>query len=85
MIPFAVHWDKSAEMELARIWLYAPDPKAETVASARIDEILALDPVSYGRALSEGLCKLAVPPLTVYYSIHQVNHSVTVSDVFYRP
>ncbi len=84
MNPFAVEWDKSAEMELARIWLYAPDPKAITLASARIDEFLARDPVNCGRALSEGLFLLTVSPLTAYFSIDQNHHSVTVSDVFFR-
>jgi hypothetical protein len=85
MTPFVVDWDTSAEMQLADIWLHAADPKAVTQASARTDNLLEQDPVNNGQALSEGLFKLEVRPLIVYYTIDQVKRSVRVSDAFYRP
>lgn len=81
MSPFLVEWETAAEDELARIWLRSSDPQAITAAQAKADQLLARDPVKYGRHLSEGLYGLDTPPLVLIYTIDSTNRSVQVTWV----
>jgi hypothetical protein len=81
---YTVEWAYNAEMELAAIWLRAANRQAVTPAQAAIDRLLRVDPVANGTALSEGLWRLAVPPLVVFYSIDETQRHVTVSWVAKR-
>lgn len=81
MNQFTVDWDADAERELADIWIGASDRKAVAQAQARIDRLLARDPIGNGRLLSEGLWQIVDPPLTVSYSIDDVAKAVQVSWV----
>lgn len=81
MSRYRVEWDPSAEDELARIWLQASDPQAVTAAQARADQLLAQDPIRYGRYLSEGLFCLDVPPVSLAFTVDSVNDVVEVTGV----
>jgi hypothetical protein len=85
MSPYTVDWDDTAEDDLARIWTNAADRPAVTAASAKADRLLAQDPLRYGQEVSEGLCKLDVPPLRVFYSVDSAQRSVKVSNVLPAP
>jgi hypothetical protein len=82
---WTVEWDPPAEDELTRLWLRAPDRNAVTAAQAQIDQLLARDPLSNGRHISEGLFRIDVPPLTVNYTIDQTNRRVEVTWVRRSP
>jgi hypothetical protein len=84
MNPFHVEWDRSAELELARIWLRSSDPNSITAATARADQLLARDPIGNGRHISEGLYQLRVPPLVLSYSVDTARRIVEVSSVWSR-
>jgi len=87
MNPFTVDWSASAEEQLAEVWIqYPADAVAITKAQAAIDILLAKDPLGKGQQVSpEGLWKLTVAPLTVYYSVDQAAHIVDVDSVHYTP
>jgi hypothetical protein len=85
MNPFAVYWLPDAEDALAQVWLQAPDPQAVTVASAQVDRLLARDPLGCGQHLQEGLYKLVVPPLAVFYSVDETEHKVEVHQLWWSP
>ncbi len=85
MSNFTVDWEPAAEIDLARLWLNAPDPLAVTRAQAEIDRLLERDPVGNGRHLSEGLYRLHVPPLAVTYTIDTEQKLVKVVQAYYAP
>jgi hypothetical protein len=82
---FAVTWISDAEDSLTLIWLQTNDPLAVTRAQAQADALLARDPIGHGEHLSEGLYRLAVPPLTLYYTVDVAQRSVEVSEVRHTP
>jgi hypothetical protein len=80
-----VDWVSVAEDQLADIWVLAPDRQAVTAAEAAIQNLLTRDPLGRGTAVSEGLRKLTVVPLTVYYEVDSVQRTVEVQAVAYTP
>lgn len=78
---FTVDWGPDAEVELARIWMTAPDPKAVTAAQARADQLLARNPVGHGRHLHEGLYRIDSPPLFLHYTVDDASRTVSVTGV----
>jgi hypothetical protein len=84
MNPFSVDWSKNAINDLAVAWLNAADQPAVARATARIDYLLERDPLHAGQHLEEGLYKLAIDPLTVFYEIDVQNRAVEVTALWYR-
>jgi hypothetical protein len=82
---YRVEWDPAAEDELARIWLQSSDPQAVTAAQAQADQLLARDPMKYGRHLSEGLYSVDVPPLVLTYTVDPANRLVEVTWIRSSP
>lgn len=86
MTPYTVEWRPEAENELARIWLrYVAARGAITAAQARLDQLLARDPLGSGRHRSEGLYRIDVPPLCCTYTVDAKQHRVEVTWVWYVP
>jgi hypothetical protein len=85
MNPWKVVWLDDAEQELASIWLNATDKAAVTAADAAIQHLLSTDPLKHGAELSEGLRKLHVAPLLVFFSANSATRTVEVSWVAYVP
>jgi mRNA-degrading endonuclease RelE of RelBE toxin-antitoxin system len=81
MTAFTVHWLPTAETELAHIYNTHPSPANVTKADAAIETILRFDPIGKGAHLAEGLYRLAVGPLVVYYSVDSAARTVEVSNV----
>jgi hypothetical protein len=50
-----------------------------------VDALLARDPVGHGQLLHEGLYRIVVPPLTVFYTVDTTQRTVEVSEVWYTP
>jgi mRNA-degrading endonuclease RelE of RelBE toxin-antitoxin system len=84
MTPYTVDWAPGVIRSLADIWVNAGDRKAVTKAAARIDELLERDPLGNGRHVHEGLYRLDVLPLTVFYSVDEANRRVEVVEVWYN-
>jgi plasmid stabilization system protein ParE len=82
---YTVDWIPEAEDDLADAWLNAHDPNAVTDAQARIDRLLARDPVNSGKQVHEGLYQIVDAPLTVFYSVDPARRLVEVSRVWYTP
>ena len=82
---YTVEWTSVAENQLADIWAQAPDRAAVTAADAAIHRVLQRHPLTQGTDVSEGLRKLRVPPLTVYYQVNQAQQIVEVQAVTYAP
>jgi hypothetical protein len=82
---YNVEWTRDAEEEPADIWINAADRQAVTRAEAAIQGRLRVDPLNSGTDVSEGLRRLIVPPLRVYYSVDGTQHQVEVSQVVYVP
>jgi hypothetical protein len=85
MNSFVPEWLPACEQELARILMFADDPQAVTAASAEIDRLLSGNPLGVGQAMPEGLFKLTVHPLTVFFSVNSTQRTVEVSWVWYTP
>ena len=85
MTGWLVDWTPIAENQLADIWLHAPDRATVTAAEDAIERMLARDPLGHGREVLEGLWKLTVKPLTVYYVPDAAQGTVEVQAVAYTP
>jgi len=81
----AVEWLPAAEDALVEAWLQAADPNAVAAAQARIDHLLARDPVGSGQHLHEGLYQIVERPLTAFYSVDSAPRRVEGSEVWYTP
>ncbi len=85
MNAYFVDWPTDILPDLADVWLRAPDRRAVTNAEARIDKLLADNPIGNGRHLSEGLYQLRVPPLCVTYTVDVAQHRVEINSVYAIP
>lgn len=85
MTPFLVDWTDAALDMLAEIWMQTMNRAAVNAAQNQIDALLASNPIGHGKHLGEGLYKLIVPPLTVFFSVDQAKKTVEVSAVWYTP
>jgi plasmid stabilization system protein ParE len=85
MTPYTVEWTSTAEDQLTDIWLQAPDPAEVTKATAAIDGMLARNPLHHGVEVREGLRKITVSPLTVFYEVHPTRPVVEVGAVAHTP
>jgi mRNA-degrading endonuclease RelE of RelBE toxin-antitoxin system len=81
MSRYDVSWPSDVLDALAKIWLNAPDRAAITAAQAAIDNQLSLDPKIKSSEVAEGLRKLKVPPLRVYFEIDEQNRVATVTGI----
>ncbi|HET6576027.1 MAG TPA: type II toxin-antitoxin system RelE/ParE family toxin [Fimbriiglobus sp.] len=81
MASFAVEFLLPAEDDLARIWLAAPDPDEVTRADATAEQLLSSDPAGRGVHLAEGLYRLTVAPLVLYYAIDDDRKLVRVASI----
>ena len=70
---------------LASIYLQANSRRAVTVAQARVDRLLASDPIRNAHRMSEGMYVIDVPPLVVAYTVHTTQRLVQVVGVHFTP
>jgi hypothetical protein len=81
---YTVVWVRSAQDELAELWLNASDRNAVTVATHAIDNELRNDAPIKGSELSEGLRSLFEPPLKVIFTVREGDRIVDVLRVMAR-
>lgn len=80
--PYFVDWSDELTDAYSLLWAVSLRQEAVTWARDSIRRLLATDPHKYGTRVSEGLFKLHLPPLVVYFSIDTPNSRVTITDVF---
>jgi hypothetical protein len=78
---FSVVWWQFAKSRLAELWLDAADKAVVTRAADEIDRQLAADPMSCAENRHEELCRLTVDPLTVQFTVEELDRRVTVWSV----
>jgi plasmid stabilization system protein ParE len=71
MTRYTVVWVRSAQDDLANLWLNAPDRNAVTTATHAIDQALGENAPSKGSDLREGLRSLFVPPLRAIFTVRE--------------
>ena len=85
---FEVIWEDEAIDELTDAWcehFVANQPFDVDTASRYIDRLLARSAERYGSPLSEGLYKLDVPPLRVFFSVDRGRCVVKVTRLCLSP
>jgi hypothetical protein len=78
---YKVRWNAAARNTLAIIWIGSANRRAVTAAQARIDHLLAADPLRYGTSVSEGLYVIEVHPLRAVFEVDATNKTVKVVSV----
>ncbi len=79
---FTVIWVPAAEQELAAIWLNSSSRSVLTQAAHRIDQRLAVAPLTEGEARPGGRRILFEPPLGALYRVDEPNAMVHVLHVW---
>ena len=76
---YTVVWEPSAENDLTRAWLAAPDQLAVTQAAHRLDQELEVRPFAIGIPRGSPVNRSAVdPPLGIDYEIIEDDKKVRV-------
>jgi hypothetical protein len=81
---WTVLYRRSAQDQLANIWLNAPDPQAVANAADEIDRILASNPLGAGESRGGNTRILIERPLTVLYDVYPDDALAEVFAVFRR-
>jgi plasmid stabilization system protein ParE len=81
MTRYTVVWHRSAQDELAAIWISTRDRNAVTTAAHVIDVELSQDAAAKGVELSEGLRAFFAPPLQILFSVDEGDRVVEVVRV----
>jgi hypothetical protein len=81
MSRFTVVWWQFANSRLADLWLEATDKSAVSRAADEIDRRLMADPNSCAEDRHEGLCRFSVSPLTVQFTVDELDRRVVVWSV----
>jgi hypothetical protein len=75
---FSVDWTPVALDALAAIWVSSPHRQAVTAAQARIDRLLAANPLGNGAPRGEGLYVIDVHPLRALFEVSAADRVVKV-------
>ena len=82
---YSVDWSPEANVQLTAVWLeHAALRQAITAAQARIDKLLAADPLGHAGSEAEGLYGLDVAPLRALYEVSETDRWVEVVAVRLR-
>jgi hypothetical protein len=78
---FPVVWNSTAEQELARVWLNAPDRRTVSLAAGKIDQLLQSN-AHVGESRTGSLRILHEPPLGVLFEASLQDAIVRVVQVW---
>jgi len=81
-VNYTVIWLESAEVELADLWLNAPDRERVTAAAHELDIRLGANPGIEGESRKGNRRILLVAPLGVTYEVHPDDRLVRVLEVW---
>ncbi|MFO0850228.1 MAG: hypothetical protein U0871_16975 [Gemmataceae bacterium] len=78
---YQLRWTLEARVDLADAWVAAVDQAAVNRATAQAEAILRSHP--YGQAVhrSEGLWRLTVRPLAIFFELDPATRTVTIQSV----
>ena len=79
---YTVIWLKSAESELAEVWLNATNRDQVTAAANEIDIRLRANPENEGESRTRQRRILLVPPLGVTFEVHRDDALVRILEVW---
>ncbi len=79
-----VVWRPAAEEKLAALWTEADNRQAVSEAANSIDSVLRADPLDSGESRVGNIRILTVPPLSVYYDVHEDDRLVAIWAVWTR-
>lgn len=78
---FRVVYHSDPESDLAHFWIHSSDKKSITKAVQRIDQLLASNPRIHGVEVAEELFAIEVPPLKVFFEIHEQTREIHVTGI----
>lgn len=78
MTRFTVTYSRAALDDLSQLWLEDSQKSQISQAANSIDKLLATDPPQKAIPVDEGLYRLEVDPLLVYFSISEDDRKVTI-------
>lgn len=78
---YTVVWKRSAEAELADLWLNAPDQNAVALAANTADALFRQDPLSQGESRADGNRILFIAPLVLSFHVSPADRLVTVTAI----
>lgn len=81
MTRYTVVWTKTAQDQLADLWMAADDRNRVAATVAVLDRLLGSDAFQRGTALHEELRLLEVPPLRVFFAVREEDRMVEVGRV----
>jgi hypothetical protein len=73
--------DSDPRRELHLIWVSAANPASARAAAETAERLICTDPLANGQLLCEGLWRIVVSPLAVYYTIDAARRHVQITDV----
>ena len=79
---YTVLWTRSAEQELAGLWLRAANRSAVTRAATEADELLRDDPSARGESRTGPVRIMFVPPLGIEFEVSEDDRAVYVLTVW---
>jgi plasmid stabilization system protein ParE len=79
---FTVLWKRSAEADLAAIWLNAKDRASVTLAADSLEQQLRSNPNASGEPLFDTVRELIVPPLGIHFEVIGVDRIVQVLAIW---
>jgi plasmid stabilization system protein ParE len=83
---YEVVWTPSAERDLAAVWVTAPDQRAVTEASHRLEQALRRAPISAGESRSSSVHRVVYdPPLGFTFLVIEDDKRVLVQAVWLVP
>lgn len=82
MTPYQVILSKSANRQLAAIWISSTNRAEITQTEHRIYQALTTDPKTAAREITPGFWLIQDPPLRVYFEINNVHKIIRVTNIF---
>ncbi len=79
---YIVRWKRTADGQLAQVWLDAPDRMAIIAAVDEIDRTLANDPHAASESRSGSMRVMFVPPLGIFFEVDESHKLVEVLKVW---
>jgi hypothetical protein len=78
---YTIAMTDEADNDLADAWMSAPDPPAVSNAMNDAERILSLNPLGSSESLSEGLRRLKVVPILIYFRVDLPRRIVEISNI----
>jgi hypothetical protein len=78
---YTIAMTDEADDDLADVWMSASDPWAINSAMNDAERILSMNPLSSSESLSEGLRRLKLAPILLYFRVDLPRRIVEISNI----